>query len=321
MNNTSRRDFIKIAASLTAGFGLANLPAEVMAALNKSGFDNAPVLLYLQAQSCSGCSISLLQSSNPSPHILITRYSKLAFHADLSAAAFSKAAEIIESYINGSAGDYILALEGSIPFNMPAACEINGKPISDLLLKASKTMKAAVAVGACATNGGVPGAEGNPTGAIPLLEFYKRNNVKPFLINIPGCPVHPDWVWQTVIHLVKAGAPELIDRDNEDNLINSPKMFFGKRLHENCPRYHDFQEKIFARKIGDEGCLFEVGCSGPITFSDCSTRWWNSGTTWCIDANAPCVGCASKKFAHYKSHSFYRITEKIKNERSNTKDN
>ena len=56
---------------------------------------------------------------------------------------------------------------------------------------------------------GYPAAEGNLTGAVSLNDFYKTINKKPLLISIPGCPVHPDWVWKTIVHLVKIGLPEL----------------------------------------------------------------------------------------------------------------
>jgi hydrogenase small subunit len=113
--------------------------------------------------------------------------------------------------------------------------------------------------------------------------------------------VHPDWLWHTITHLAKVGLPEL-------NNYQSPKLFFGKKSHEPCHRYHCFQEEIFAKKLGDKGCLFKIGCLGPETFADCSTRWWNGGQTWCIDTNAPCLGCASPNFALKKDFPFYRMS-------------
>ena len=42
-----------------------------------------------------------------------------------------------------------------------------------------------------------------------------------------------------------------------------PKAFYGKLIHENCPRRAYFDEGKFAKKFGDEGCLYELGCKGP----------------------------------------------------------
>ena len=296
-----RRKFIKLAAALAAAFGTKGLSQPAKAALNEIDPRNVPKLLYLQGLSCTGCSISLLQAESPSPVSMITDYSPLVFHTDLSATSGAQAMELINSFIDGEAGDYVLAIEGAIPENMPEACIIDHKPFADYLERAAHTMSGAVAIGSCACDGGIPAAEGNPTGAIGLAEFYRKRNLTQPVINIRGCPIHPDWVWHTITHLALAGNPSMIN--------GSPRVFFERRLHELCPRYYDFQEEIFAEKLGDRGCLFRLGCLGPITFADCPTRWWNGGRTWCVDTNAPCIGCASPNFARKKDLPFYRLSE------------
>lgn len=298
----NRRDFLKMAACLGVSFGISGLPSPVAAALKKITPDRIPKLIYLQGQSCTGCSISMLQAESPNAVTMLTKYAKLSFHADLSATSGKQALNLIEKYLSGNAGDYFLAVEGAVPWSLPEACIIGHKPLADYLTQAAKTMAGAVAVGTCATYGGVPAAEGNQTGAISLKEFYKRKALSPLLINIPGCPVHPDWVWKTIIHLVQAGVPELAH--------GRPKAFFNRKVHELCPRYHDFQQEIFAEEFGQKGCLFKLGCLGPDTYADCPTRWWNGGQTWCVDANAPCIGCASPLFAAKKDFAFYRAFEK-----------
>jgi len=182
---------------------------------------------------------------------------------------------------------------------MPEACVIGDKTLAEHLLSAARTMSGAIAVGTCASHGGIPAAEGNLTGAVSLKEFYQKNQLQPLIINIPGCSVHPDWVWKTIIYLVRAGLPELING-------GEPKMFFERKVHDNCPRYHDFQQENFALKLGDKGCLFKLGCLGPDTYADCPSRWWNGGQTWCVGVNAPCIGCASPMFAAKKDFPFYR---------------
>lgn len=296
-----RRNFLRLAATMSAAFGVGNLPAPVRAALKKLDPRSVPKLIYLQGQSCTGCSISLLQADSPSPLSLITNYSQLAFHADLSAISGKQAVNLIEKYLAGQAGDYFLAVEGAIPYDMPEACMIGDKPFAEYLKAAADTMSGAVAVGACACDGGIPAAEGNPTGAVGLSEFYARLGIDRPVINIRGCSVHPDWVWHTIIHLAKVGVPELTN--------GSPTLFYGNKVHQCCPRYHDFQQEIFAEKLGDKGCLFKLGCLGPDTYADCPTRWWNGGQTWCIDANAPCIGCAAPDFARKRDFPFYRLTE------------
>ncbi len=298
-----RREFIKLAAALSTAFGVNGLPEPVAAALRSIDPATVPKLVYLQGQSCTGCSISLLQAEAPSPLAMITDYSQLAFHADLSATSGKQSLDLIESFISGKAGDYILAVEGAIPEAMPEACIIGHRTFASWLEQAATTMTAAVAIGSCACDGGIPAAEGNLTGAVGLGEFYGKRSISKPVINIRGCSVHPDWVWHTIIHLVKIGLPTLTDE-------GSPSRFYARSVHETCPRYHDFQQEIFAEKLGDRGCLFKLGCLGPQTLADCSTRWWNGGRTWCIDANAPCIGCSSPAFARKKDFPFYRINQK-----------
>ena len=45
-----------------------------------------------------------------------------------------------------------------------------------------------------------------------------------------------------------------------------------------------------------------------IAKADCPKRKWNAGVMWCVDANAPCIGCASPQFARMKNFSFKNVT-------------
>ena len=72
--------------------------------------------------------------------------------------------------------------------------------------------------------------------------------------------------------------------------LRRPKMYYGKQIHETCPRRADFDAGRFAKKFGDSGCLYELGCKGPVTYADCPTRMWNSGTNWCVGAGSSCHG-------------------------------
>ncbi len=182
----NRRDFLKLAAALSATFGISGMPEPVMAALKKIDPAAVPKIIYLQGLSCTGCSISLLQADSPSPLALITEYSQLAYHADLSAISGKKALDLVNKYISGQAGEYFLAVEGAIPEKMPEACVIGDKPFAEYLEAAAKTMSGAIAIGACACDGGIPAAEGNVTGAIGLKEFYSKRNIEKLVVNIRG---------------------------------------------------------------------------------------------------------------------------------------
>src|SRR4030042_1949285 len=89
---------------------------------------------------------------------------------------------------------------------------------------------------------------------------------------------------------------ELAAEDLDDFL--RPRAYYGKLIHENCPRRASFDEGKFAKKLGDEGCLYELGCKGPITYADCPRRLWNGRTNWVIGWGAPWNSCTSPEYTY-----------------------
>jgi hydrogenase small subunit len=189
-----------------------------------------------------------------------------------------------------TAGGCILVVEGAVPAAMPRACEFGGEPFGDQLVRAAKSAKAVVAIGTCAAFGGIPAAENNPTGAVSAALHLKNHGVNTPVILTPGCPCHPDWLLGTLTHVLKLGLPPLDE-------LGRPRAFFGRLIHDQCARFADYEREKFAKTFGEEGCLFKLGCLGPITHTDCSLRAWNSGTNTCIRAGAPCIGCGGESFA------------------------
>jgi hydrogenase small subunit len=176
---------------------------------------------------------------------------------------------------------------------------IGHEPFAKQLQRAAANAQAIIAQGTCAVYGGVAAAEGNPTGAITIPAFLQKEGINKPLINLPGCPTHPDWIVGTLAHVIKFGLPQM---DAE----NRPTMFYSRLVHDQCPRFADYEREKFAKTFGDEGCLFKLGCMGPNTHADCTLRQWNGGTNTCIRAGAPCVGCAGKGFAAARAFPMYR---------------
>lgn len=298
--NINRRDFLKYAAKLAALTGIPSLSmTDMVSAMDQLVSGDAP-LVWLQAQSCSGCSVSLLNTEHPGPAELLTRYISLKFHSTLSTATGYTATETLRTSLESR--DFILAVEGSIPFTMPKACVLGHDTVADLVTLGARNARAVVAVGACSAFGGIPAAENNPTGAISTPEFLTRKNIDTPVIRIPGCPSHPDWVVGTLVHVLSFGIPPL-------DTMGRPKAFFSKLVHEQCPRFRDYEREQFAETFNDDGCLFKLGCVGTNTYADCTVRFWNARTNSCIIAGSPCVGCASEIFARQSAFPFYRKTE------------
>ena len=274
-------------------------------------------LVWLAASGCTGCSVSLLNSASPTiKNIIVDQiipgvHINLRFHQTIMAGAGEMAIKALEDTAIEKKGGYILAVDGAIPTGTNASyCvmgERDGKPVTieTRLEELAQDALAILAVGTCAAFGGIPAAAPNPSGAQPVSKILEAKGINKPLINIPGCPPHPDWFVGTVAGILLNGLPKAEDLD--DNL--RPLTFYGKLIHENCPNRACFDEGKFAKKFGDEGCLYELGCKGPITYSDCPLRRWNDGTNWVIGAGAPCNGCTQPEFPDQTSPFYEKLVD------------
>jgi hydrogenase small subunit len=305
MADISRREVLKIGAHLAALMGIAAMAPRIAEAVEELASGNVPVL-WLQAQSCSGCSVTTLNSDRPEPARILTQMISLRFNSTLTAATGHQAMGVINKTIEE--GGFYLVVEGAVPMKMPEACVVGDEPVTKQIERAAGRAQGIIALGTCAAYGGVPAAEDNPTGAASLPAFLAAQKINKPVILIPGCPPHPDWLVGTLAHLLKFGMPAL-EKDGR------PTMFYGRVIHDQCPRFADYEREKFAKTFSDAGCLFQLGCSGPNTKADCTMRSWNSGVNSCIRAGAPCVGCASSLFAAKKSYAMYPREELAKSAR------
>ena len=275
------------------GLGATAIP-RVARALEELSQGLAPVL-WLQGQCCSGCSVSLLDSEAVTPYKLLTRYISLGFHQTLSAATGNQAVEVVNKMI--SQGGYVLIVEGTVPAKMPNACTFGEETFADQLARAARKASAIITAGTCSSFGGIPAAENNPTGAIAVPAFLKSQGIDVPTIRVPGCPMHPDWLVGTVVHVLKFGLPPM-------DALGRPLAYFSKSMHDQCPRFNDYERGHFAKTFGEEGCFFKLGCAGPITYTDCNVRGWNGGSNSCIHAGAPCIGCGGENFCAKADYPF-----------------
>ncbi len=279
----SRRRFMRYVSASAVALGferadLLNLERGLAAAT-----PGVPVI-WLNGAGCTGCSISLLNAVNPSIDQFLTDTVDLRYHSALLAASGEPAVSQVHSTVQS--GGYILIVEGAIPAAKEGRyCQLwkeKGKRISmaQAVTSLAARAKHLVAVGTCAAYGGISRANA-ATENQGLGAFLGKP-----VINLPGCPAHPDWIMGTLGKLIGGSSLDLDEKGR-------PRLYYGTPLCRQCPRHH----KGEAFRLGESGrCLEELGCRGRGTGADCQNRKWNNGQNWCVGVNSPCIGCTEPTF-------------------------
>jgi hydrogenase small subunit len=285
----SRRQFMTYCTASAALLGLDMSGLKTMA--KALAATNGPTVIWLSGTACTGCTVSLanrIAAVEPVTDVgdLLINHINLAFHSTLMGAAGDQAVSTLKA---ATAGKFILVVEGGIPTafggNTCILYDDAGKPVTALsaIKDFASRSQVNLAVGTCASFGGVAAARPNPTGVKSLKAATGRS-----VINIPGCPTHPDWVVWTIAQLLAGKLPAL------DTFGRPAALFRGENLnvHNRCPREEMEEVKTF----GVVGCLKELGCKGEKVQGDCPTRRWNNQTNWCVGANSICLGCTESGF-------------------------
>lgn len=258
-------------------------------------------VIWVQAATDTGCTVSVINGVRPEirsvllDEIVPGRHVNLRFQATIMAGQGEPVLEILDSAVESTEG-YLLVVEGSIPLREKCCTlgERRGREVSvaQRIRELAVRAEAAVALGTCASFGGIFASQPNYSESVGLQEFLRREAIDKPVINVPGCPPHPDWFIGTVAHLLLFGLPGPGQLDE----LNRLKLFYGQLVHENCPRRAHFDAGRFARTPSEPYCLYLVGCRGPQTHADCPTRKWNGGVNWCVENNHPCIGCCEPEF-------------------------
>ncbi len=288
----TRRNFMKLVAALGASTFLNLYRSDIAKALTEA--KEYWHICWLNGASCTGCTISFAQAANPG---LIDIFTEMLvgnsglpivlpdYMETIDPASGSLAQLMEEKWMHAPKGRRILVVEGAV--QKPGFCVIAGKDFRDHVLEAAQAADKIMAVGQCATFGGIPSARPNPTGAMGLSEFLKSQGVDKEVINVPLCPANGEHIVIMLSALIMGVKPEL-------DQYGRPKAFFGRNMHEElCPFRPYFDRGIFITEPGNGvGCKFKIGCKGPLAWTDCPLRKWDGKTSYCVEVGAPCVACS-----------------------------
>jgi len=296
----SRRAFLQFCSSLmiAAPFALAitdKLTPEAVA--DSLGKVIRPPVIWLHFQDCTGCTETLLRPSHPDLGDLILNVISLEYHETLMAGSGKQAERALSEAVERYSGKYVCVIEGSIPTrDRGIYMKLAGRPAMNVLADVAGKAAAIIAIGSCASWGGIPSADPDPTGAVGVADLMPSRAI----VNLPGCPPNPYTLLGVVLQFAESGTlPELDDQ-------RRPKFAYDRDIHEHCPRRAHFDAGRFVKQFGDHGhregwCLYEMGCKGPDTHAGCSTRHFNEiPDVWPIGIGAPCIGCTEKSIAFRK---------------------
>ncbi|HWR58232.1 MAG TPA: hydrogenase small subunit [Thermodesulfovibrionales bacterium] len=283
----SRRDFIKFCSTMAAALALpSSVVPQIVEALEKK---QKPYVVWLEFQDCAGDSESMLRATKPSIADIVLDVISLEYHETIMAGSGKSAEKALHDVVKNQKGKYIAIVEGSIPMKDGGIyCTIGGRTALDMAKEVCGNAAMTLAVGSCASWGGISSANPNPTGAVGIGKAVPGITY----VNLPGCPMNVENVTATIVHYLTFGALPALDAEHR------PLFAHGAIIHNNCERRAHFDAGHFVKKWGDEGhrlgwCLYEMGCKGPEAHFNCPTIRWNDGTSWPVQAGHPCMACAS----------------------------
>ncbi|HET7489753.1 MAG TPA: hypothetical protein VFJ85_17635 [Acidimicrobiales bacterium] len=277
-------------------------------------------VFWFAGASCDGCTVAVTGARMPSVESLLMGahpgLPRLVLHhpvVNLEAGpAFLRA---FERAVQGTLGaPYALVVEGSLCDEVAAAsrggywCGQGEEPwgvdgalrdvtASEWVARLAPGAAASIAIGTCATWGGIPAAAGNPTGAMGLGEFlgvgYRSAAGLP-VVNIPGCAPVGDNFTETVAALLYflQGFGPLPEFDDQGR----PAWLYGETVHHRCGRASSFDEGALAAEFGSDACLVDLGCWGPVVECNINSRGAINGAGGCMNTGGACIGCTMPGF-------------------------
>src|SRR3954447_21126499 len=273
------------------------------------------ILWISEGMSCDGDSVSITAAGQPGIEDVllgaIPGIPKVHLHNKVLSPTLG-GEEFLAPFRAAARGEldapYVLVIEGSIPneningdgyWTSFGNDEATGEPLTLnwWIDKLAPGAWGVIACGTCATYGGIHAMAGNPTGAMGLADYlgksFRSAGGLP-IVNVPGCPVQPDNMMETVLYLLyqAAGLSPVIPLDEQLR----PTWLFGKTVHEGCDRAGYYEQGDFAHEYGSPKCLVKIGCWGPVVNCNVTKRGWMRGIGGCPNVGGICIACTMPGF-------------------------
>ncbi len=287
-------------------------------------------VFWLPGMSCDGCTVSTIGATEPSIEELLTGALPgvpvmVLHHYQFEMESGDHFTYTMEQAEAGALdAPYIIVYEGSItdenltvgaePFavigsSLPAFTPAQGRQrrsTPEWVRRLARGAAVTIAIGTCATWGGIPAAVGNPTGAMSMMDFLGKDYRSVLgvpVVNVPGCPPIGDNFNETVaavLYFLQGFGP-LPEFDE----LGRPAWLFGETVHRRCVRGAYYEEGVFAEEFGDPECLVEIGCWGPVVNCNITSRGMINHVGGCMNAGGACIGCTMPGFPD-KFTPFYK---------------
>jgi len=258
-------------------------------------------LYWLQCGGCGGDTWSFFNGESPNVVELFSSLDiELLWHPSLSSNREKDQKKIDEDLMSGSLNIDVLCIEGSVlrgPGGTGMYDRIRGKPKKDFVAFLAKRAQYILAIGTCASYGGIGANTEIEATGLQFLRWEKGGFLgKDFrsgsglpVVNLPGCPCHCDIISGTLTALASGTQLELGE-------YNTPLEWYGMMVHQGCTRneYHAYRVEDW--KFGEKGCMFfHLGCHGPLVHGPCNKLLWNKRSSK-TRVGVPCFGCTRPDF-------------------------
>jgi hydrogenase small subunit len=275
--------------------------------------DPVDILWLTTGLGCDGDSIAMTSATNPSLEDLLRGclpgMPPVILHNPVL--AYENGDDFMRAFRDAASGGldpFVLVLEGSVPneeingeghWAGMGTDPVTGQPIltNTWIDRLAPKAAAVMALGTCAAYGGIPAMRNNPTGAMGLRDYLgwkwvSRRGLP--IVNLPGCPVLPDNITATLLHLIlhladMGPAPDLDEQGR-------PTTIFGRTVHEMCNRVGLAETGQISDRHGDGRCLVKLGCKGPAVKCNAPIRGWSNGIGGCPNVGGICMACTMPGF-------------------------